>query len=68
MGSVDLKVEPSKFRQDNLMKLGSPNIHFKQQEIVNNVPYSPPQKSYLKRNVKTESDDYELKNEQFKTY
>lgn len=50
------------------MKFGSPNIHFKQQEIVNNVPYSPPQKSYLKRNVKTESDDYELKNEQFKTY
>lgn len=39
-----------------MMNVGSPNIHFKpqqQQQSGNNVLVSPPQKSYLKRNVKT---------------
>lgn len=37
------------------MNVGSPNIHFKpqQQQAGSNVLVSPPQKSYLKRNVKT---------------
>lgn len=30
MGNIEFKVEPSKFREENIMKVGSQNIHFKQ--------------------------------------
>lgn len=57
MGNVDFKVEPSKFKDDNLLRVGSPNIHFKQHESGNVLLNSPPQKSYLRRTIKTEADE-----------
>lgn len=57
MGNADLKVEPSKFKDDNLLRVGSPNIHFKQNESGNVLLSSPTQKSYLRRTIKTEADE-----------